>query len=106
MGCVAYKQPGCVCCRFLISQHPEVEQRILEELAQHQLMAGPHGSARDIQYEDLGRLTYLNCVIKVPPAVTPLVAAPACYAALDEHCSLLWMEHTSSMHLQQRTHQE
>ena len=54
-----------MCCRYLISQHPQVEQRILEELAQHQLMTGPHGSARDIQYEDLGRLTYLNCVIKV-----------------------------------------
>lgn len=56
-----------MCRRYLVSQHPEVEQRILEELAQHQLMAGPHGSARDIQYEDLGRLTYLNCVIKVSP---------------------------------------
>ena len=56
--------------RYLISQHPEVEQRILEELAQHQLMAGPHSSARAIQYEDLGRLTYLNCVIKVSLVVT------------------------------------
>lgn len=65
--------PECVCCRFLISQHPEVEQRILEELAQHQLMAGPYGSARDIQYEDLGRLSYLNCVIKVSPVVTQSV---------------------------------
>ena len=51
--------------RYLISQHPEVEERILEELASHQLMLAQDGTVRDIQFEDLGRLTYLNCVIKV-----------------------------------------
>ena len=43
-----------------------MEQRILQELADHQLMPAPDGTLRDIQYEDLGRLTYLNAVIKVP----------------------------------------
>lgn len=51
--------------RYLISQHPEVEERILQELAEHQLMPTKDGSLRDMQYEDLGRLTYLNAVIKV-----------------------------------------
>ncbi|KAL0037109.1 hypothetical protein WJX79_000879 [Trebouxia sp. C0005] len=49
---------------YLISQHPEVEERILQELADHQLMPTKDGSLRDMQYEDLGRLTYLNAVIK------------------------------------------
>lgn len=57
------------CCRYLISQHPEVEERILQELAQHELMPGPHGAGRAIRLEDLSRLTYLNCVIKVRPLV-------------------------------------
>ncbi len=51
--------------RYLISQHPEVEERIVQELAEHQLMPAKDGSLRDMQYEDLGRLTYLNAVIKV-----------------------------------------
>ena len=53
------------CFRYLISQHPEVEERILQELAQHDLMPGPHGAGRALRLEDLSRLTYLNCVIKV-----------------------------------------
>lgn len=44
-----------------------MEQRILQELADHQLMPAADGTLRDIQYEDLGRLTYLNAVIKVLP---------------------------------------
>ncbi len=51
--------------RYLISQHPEVEERILQELGHHHLTLAPDGTLRDIQFEDLGRLTYLNCVIKV-----------------------------------------
>ena len=57
--------------RYLVSQHPEVEQRILQELAQHSLMPSADGSLRDIQFEDLGRLTYLNCCIKVIAAAFP-----------------------------------
>ena len=64
--------------RYLISQHPEVEDRILQELAQHDLALRTDGSVRDIQYEDLGRLTYLNCVIKV----TTLLPVLWCHAVL------------------------
>ena len=64
--------------RYLISQHPEVEERILQELAQHQLTLSGDGSIRDIQYEDLARLTYLNCVIKVLHLLQSLQALCCC----------------------------
>lgn len=51
--------------RYLISQHPEVEQKIVEELAGHKLMPSQDGQLHDMQFEDLSRLTYLNCCIKV-----------------------------------------
>ncbi len=66
--------------RYLISQHPEVEERILQELAEHQLMPAKDGSLRDMQYEDLGRLTYLNAVIKVLHTDAP-------------HCKLCFLKH-------------
>jgi len=66
----------------LISQHPEVEERILQELADHQLMPAKDGTLRDIQYEDLGRLTYLNAVIKVlHNAAAHCMACKLCFEA-------------------------
>ncbi|DBA75716.1 TPA: hypothetical protein ACH3X1_010136 [Trebouxia sp. C0004] len=62
--CLCYAETLELFDRYLISQHPEVEERILQELADHQLMPAKDGSLRNIQYEDLGRLTYLNAVIK------------------------------------------
>ncbi len=52
-------------CRYLISQHPKVEQLIAEELDKHGLLAKAGSAPRNIEYEDLSKLTYLNCVIKV-----------------------------------------
>ncbi len=73
--------------RYLISQHPEVEERILQELASHQLMPAKDGSLRDIQYEDLGRFTYLNAVIKVLHNAAP-------------HCKLCFLKHDATLTLQ------
>ncbi|KAL0023129.1 hypothetical protein WJX77_004743 [Trebouxia sp. C0004] len=50
---------------FCISQHPEVEKKMVAELDAHGLLAtsnNPHPRAPD--YADLTKLTYLSCVIK------------------------------------------
>ena len=54
------------CCRFLISQHPEVERKILAELEGLELLKTPQNPRpREMAYADLSKLTYLNAVIKV-----------------------------------------
>ena len=53
--------------RYLISQHPEVEEKILAELADLHLLKTEHNpKPREMTYADLSKLTYLNAVIKVP----------------------------------------
>ncbi|BDA44790.1 probable Dynein assembly factor 1, axonemal at C-terminar half [Coccomyxa sp. Obi] len=52
-------------CSYDISQHPEVEQKVVEELDQLGLLATPERpTPRGLELADLSRLTYLNCVIK------------------------------------------
>lgn len=54
------------CCRYLISQHPEVERKILAELEGLELLKTPQNPRpREMAYADLSKLTYLNAVIKV-----------------------------------------
>ena len=49
-----------------MSQHPEVEAKIVEELKQHDLLATiEQPNPRAIQWDDIPKLTYLNAVIKV-----------------------------------------
>ena len=65
---LAYRQlahdPGA--CRYLISQHPEVEQKILAELDSLELLrSSTRVKPRELTYADLSKLTYLNAVIKV-----------------------------------------
>ena len=51
---------------FSVSQHPEVEAKITEELRQHDLLATvEQPNPRAIQWDDIPKLTYLNAVIKV-----------------------------------------
>lgn len=60
--------PDCtmLACRFAISQHPEVEAKIVEELQSHGLLAtAENPDPRQLTYPDLGKLTYLQAVIKV-----------------------------------------
>lgn len=53
-------------CRFAISQHPEVETKIVEELQEYGLAASEaNPNPRQLTYADLGKLTYLQAVIKV-----------------------------------------
>ncbi len=52
--------------RFCVSQHPDIEAKIVEELASLELLATAQApQPRPLQYEDLNKLAYLNLVIKV-----------------------------------------
>ena len=52
--------------RYCVSQNPHIEAKIVEELARHGLLATENQpQPRELQYEDLSKLTYLNLVIKV-----------------------------------------
>ena len=61
---------------YLISQHPEVEAKLVAELEQAGLLATPQQpEPRALQYADLSKLTYLNMVIKARsshPRTAPL----------------------------------
>ena len=71
---------GCKLCapmlwrRFLISQSPEVEAQIMEELRSLGLLATPQQpQPRALEHADLSKLTYLSCAVKVPRMPGPLV---------------------------------
>ncbi len=62
----------------MISMHPEVEKKVLAELDAHSLLVTQaRPKPRPLEWEDLGRLSYMNNCIKVPP-LCPFL--PACYA--------------------------
>ncbi len=53
-------------CRLFISQHPEVEARIVDELRGLGLLATPQQpQPRALEHADLSKLTYLSCAVKV-----------------------------------------
>ena len=53
-------------CRLFISQHPEIEARILHELQELGVYSDVQGKpSRALTYADIQKLTYLQCVIKV-----------------------------------------
>ena len=53
-------------CRYLISQYPEVESKILAELEGLELLkTAQNPKPREMTYADLSKLTYLNAAIKV-----------------------------------------
>lgn len=58
--------PSWVLGRYLISQHPEVEAKIVEELDSLELLITPERPRpREMVYADLSKMVYLNAVIKV-----------------------------------------
>ena len=51
---------------YTVSQHPQVEAKIVEELKSLDLLATPkQPQPRPIQWDDVPKLTYLTAVIKV-----------------------------------------
>ena len=78
--------------RYLISQHPEVEKKLVEELDKNGFLATA-GQPKPVrmQYSDLSKLTYLSWVCKVccllPLASSrPLLRLEACLGATWGHC--------------------
>jgi hypothetical protein len=60
-------------CRYLISQHPEVEAKVVAELDRLGLLATPERPRpRPLEFPDLNQLSYLSCVIKVQAFVHSL----------------------------------
>jgi hypothetical protein len=58
-------------CRYLISQRPDVEAKIVAELEAEGLLATPlQPKPRDLQLSDLQKLSYLSCVCKVSPSTS------------------------------------
>ena len=56
---------------YSVSQHPQVEAKMVEELRSLNLLATPEQpTPRPIQWDDIPKLTYINVVIKV--AFAPL----------------------------------
>ena len=54
------------CYSYLITQHPVTEQRVLEELGSAGLLVTPtRPKPRQMVWEDLTKLTFLSCAIKV-----------------------------------------
>ncbi len=51
---------------YLVSQHPEVEAKICQEMDQHGLLVtAARPNPRQVTYDDLAKLTYLDMAIKV-----------------------------------------
>ncbi len=60
-------QESLICRRFLLSQHPEVEAKVVQELQSLGLAASPKNPhPRELTYADLAELVYLQAVVKVP----------------------------------------
>ena len=78
---------------YSLSQHPEVEARLVAELAQHGLLAtAMQPTPRPIEWDDIPKLTYLQAVIKVRAAPGkqpkhPCFAAPKGLLAVPIHCT-------------------
>ncbi|CAL8469473.1 g9014 [Coccomyxa elongata] len=69
-----------------ISQHPEVEQKVVEELDQLGLLATPERpTPRSLELADLSRLTYLKCVIKESMRKRPVLPLMFRRAVKDVH---------------------
>ena len=82
---------------FCVSQTPDVEAKIVEELASLDLLATRKRAApRPIQWEDTSKLVYLNNVIKVPRCRAgrrcSVGRPPAALASAGLHAQLLHVQ--------------
>ena len=63
--CSTKVSPVCPWHSFMISMHPEVEAKVLAELDAHGLLVtAQRPKPRQLDWEDLGKLTYTNHCIK------------------------------------------
>ena len=63
------RSQSCACRhRFMITQYPEVEKKVLAELDALGLLVTPERpNPRQMEWDDLGKLSYTNACIKVLP---------------------------------------
>lgn len=59
---------------FAIVTNPGIQEKVAMELDSHGLLAKPGYVPREIQYEDLRKLRYLNCCIKESMRMYPVVS--------------------------------
>ena len=66
-------------CRYLVSQHPEVERKIAEELRGLGLLGTPEQPRpRPLHCDDLLKLHYLGCAMKVHTTINPPLPSLSC----------------------------
>lgn len=76
--------------RYLLSQHPEAERRLAQELDAAGLLVTPERPhPRAMEYADLGRLTYLSWVCKVCALHTGKHCSPRALASCPWPTSVL-----------------
>lgn len=75
--------------RYYLSQHPDVEAKVIAELDACELLVTPaRPQPRTPEYDDLPRLNYLKCVIKVAlPFYSLSEIASAICNKLDSHAT-------------------
>ena len=55
-------------CRYLLSQHPEAQAKVAEELDSLEVLATPERpNPRALEYADMAKLPYLQAAIKARP---------------------------------------
>ena len=61
-------------CRLMMSQHPEVAAKVLAELDGLELLVtASRLHPRAMTYDDISKLAYTTCAIKVSTAAHPLL---------------------------------
>lgn len=62
-------------CRFMITQHPEVERKVLAELDSLGLLVTPERpNPRPMEFDDIAKLTYTNNCIKESMRLLPALS--------------------------------
>jgi pentalenene oxygenase len=75
---------------FYMSKHPEIQQRIKQELEEHNLVMGDNAHSSSLTPETLDALVYCDCVAKevFSCALSSIIVFNFCYRSFDWH---LWL---------------
>jgi len=59
---------------FCLATNQGAQERVAEELAAAGLLSSPGGTARELEFQDLNKLTYLSCCVKEAMRMYPVVS--------------------------------